>query len=133
MSKQITKHFQQHEVECRCGCGAMPTSGFMNRIEELRVRCGFIFNVGSCARCATHNANIGGAKRSDHIVDPMRLDSDERGAMDIKVGEYEYEKRYAIVNNAMRLGFDVIEVCDAHIHVGIRGISNGILFTGKSR
>lgn len=133
MSKQITKHFVQSELECSCGCGGMPTIAFMSKVEELREACGFPFRVGSCARCATHNANIGGAKRSDHIVRTLQDQGDTRGAMDIKVGEFNYEDRYAIVHNAMDIGFDVIEICDAHIHVGIRGVARGILFTGKSR
>jgi hypothetical protein len=133
MSEYITKHFKKSEVDCNCQCGGMPSIAFMDKVETLRVMCNFPFNVGSCARCATHNANIGGAKKSDHIFDPMRPQDDERGAIDIKVHEFEYERRYKIVKYAIGLGFDVIEVCDAHIHLGIRGLGSGILFTGKSR
>lgn len=133
MSKQITKHFQAHEVECRCGCGSMPSIAFMDKLETLRVMCEFPFRMSSVARCATHNANIGGARNSDHIVKPFKKADDETGAGDIKVDEFSYERRYSIVKNAISLGFDVIEICDAHIHVGIRGIANGILFTGKSK
>jgi hypothetical protein len=133
MSNQITKHFTRDEIECRCGCGGMPSIAFMDKVETLRVMCGFPFRVGSCARCATHNSNIGGAKQSDHIVRAMRKDTDERGAIDIKVDEFSYERRYALVQHGISLGFDVIEICDAHVHLGIRGVEKGILFTGKSR
>lgn len=133
MSKQITAHFQQHEVECPDGCGGMPTMAFMDKLETLRVMCGFPFRMSSVARCATHNEAIGGAKQSDHIVRANVSAKSERGAGDIKVDEFGYERRYSIVKNAINLGFDVIEICNAHIHVGIRGVENGILFTGISK
>ena len=132
MSRQITKHFTTDEVQCPC-CGALPSLAFMDKVETLRVMCDFPFNPSSCARCVTHNEEIGGAKQSDHIIRANKKDEDETGAMDIKVDEFSYERRYSIVKNAMSLGFDVIEICNAHIHVGIRGINKGILFTGISK
>jgi len=133
MSKQITKHFQEHEVQCPCGCGAMPTQAFMDKLEELRVVCDFPFRMSSVARCQKHNDEIGGAKHSDHIVRASRSEKSEKGAADVRIDEFGYERRYTIVKNAMALGFDVIEICNAHIHVGIRGVQNGILFTGISK
>ena len=132
MSEQITPHFQRHELECRC-CGKMPRQGFINMLEALRVKCDFPFHMSSVARCETHNQNIGGAKHSDHIVRVVMEDAAFLGAADIKLDKWQYEKRWDLVMNARDMGFDVIEVCDWHIHVGKRGITKPLLIWGQSK
>jgi hypothetical protein len=133
MSRQVTEHFTDTELMCKCGCGLMPRRKFIEMVEVLRTDCEFPFHTSSVARCEKHNAEIGGAKRSDHIVtDEMNQDA-FIGAIDIKLHKAEYERRYTLVDLAMEHGFDVIEVCDAHIHVGRRGVSKGILIWGVSK
>ncbi len=131
MSEKVTEHFTVSEVECKCGCGAMPSKAFMKKLEELRVLCDFPFRMSSVARCPEHNESIGGAKKSDHIT--RKGAKALKGAGDIKLDEFSYERRYKVIQHAIPLGFDVIEVCNAHIHVGIRGIKEGILFSGISK
>lgn len=49
-------HFTPAELACKCGCGMQPQPASVERLERLRVRCGFPFKVTSGARCPKHNA-----------------------------------------------------------------------------
>lgn len=60
-------NFTPEEVTCRCKCGLMPTEEAMIQIQTLRNLCGFSLPVTSGARCAKHNASVGGAKNSYHV------------------------------------------------------------------
>ena len=54
----MTKHFTKSELYCKCGCGMLPESDFMQKIEALRVEAGFPFPVSGAARCPKHNAKV---------------------------------------------------------------------------
>lgn len=56
----MTPHFQDEELACKCDCGMLPESTFMDKVERLRVACGFPFPVSSAARCLKHDKNEGG-------------------------------------------------------------------------
>jgi hypothetical protein len=55
------------ETVCKCGCGLNLTTKFHNAINDLREEYGKPIIVLSGARCAEHNAKVGGAKQSAHI------------------------------------------------------------------
>lgn len=55
------------ETVCKCGCGLNITTTFMNLLNDLREEFGKPIIVLSGARCAEHNAKVGGAKQSAHI------------------------------------------------------------------
>lgn len=54
----MTPHFSKAELFCGCGCGMLPAQDFMDKVEILRVRCGFPLPVTSAARCPIHNARV---------------------------------------------------------------------------
>lgn len=64
----MTPHFTRAEVECRCGCGMVPTPEFMHWLEKVRCAYGSPMRITSGARCAKHNALIGGAAHSAHVM-----------------------------------------------------------------
>ena len=54
----MTPHFKTSELSCRCGCGRLPNTEFMAKIERLRMRCGFPMPVSSAFRCPDYNAKV---------------------------------------------------------------------------
>lgn len=54
----LTPHFTAEELRCKCGCGMLPRMESVQRLERLRVRCGFPFTVTSGARCPKHNLEV---------------------------------------------------------------------------
>lgn len=54
----MTPHFTKGELACRDGCGMLPAQDFMDKIERLRLRCGFPMPVTSAARCPKHNQRV---------------------------------------------------------------------------
>lgn len=67
----LTAHFTVKELACRCGredCDAKPMdSGFMRKLELLRILWGKPMVVTSGARCIFWNAHVGGAPESQHV------------------------------------------------------------------
>lgn len=67
------------ETACKCGCGLNVQPDFLVLLNKIRADFGKPIIVLSGARCPTHNAKIGGAKKSSHIeglaVDLMRSSS----------------------------------------------------------
>ena len=63
------KYFSTEEISCNCGCGkAIVDTDFMHKLIALREFCDFPFVVSSFYRCKQYNADIGGAKRSYHLL-----------------------------------------------------------------
>lgn len=67
-------YFAPEELVCKCGCGlnrfdpAMLT--ILNTARELA---GHPLVLTSACRCVAHNAAVGGARRSAHLVGPDNL------------------------------------------------------------
>ena len=61
------KNFTPKEVTCKCGCGLMPTKEAMDAAQDLRDYLGMPLHITSGARCARHNASVGGARNSWHV------------------------------------------------------------------
>lgn len=55
------------EVVCKCKCGHTLTTSFFNALNDLREDYGKPITVLSGARCAEHNAKVGGAPKSAHV------------------------------------------------------------------
>lgn len=70
MSKQLSPHFHEDEFRCKCGCGvAIVSKRLVRALEELRALCGSKpVHITSGYRCPAHNATIGGAARSKHML-----------------------------------------------------------------
>ncbi len=68
MSKQLTPHFTDTELACRCGCGMLPTQELLDALEAIRLIYGRPIHIASGARCEAHNQAVGGAAKSAHIT-----------------------------------------------------------------
>lgn len=65
----MTKNFKQEEFQCKCGCGEMrisPTVAFVWQM--VRDHFGKPVTINSGARCSRHNARVGGAVSSQHLI-----------------------------------------------------------------
>ena len=59
LDRQITPHFAESELRCRCGCGAMLfMDAAIEKLEALRVECDFPFVISSGYRCPDHNESV---------------------------------------------------------------------------
>lgn len=69
------KHWTRNEFRCTCGrCGGFPvepTDKLVRSCEDLRLAAGVPLYIvdrgGSGVRCKEHNAEVGGAKNSNHL------------------------------------------------------------------
>lgn len=67
------EHFKRSEFACKCGkyCDgfpAEPSRELVELLEKIRKHYGKAVNVNSGIRCQQHNANVGGASRSQHML-----------------------------------------------------------------
>lgn len=76
----MTPHFTNAELTCKCGCGMLPVRDFMDRIETLRVICGFPFPITSAARCPDYNAKVSGTGRTGPHTTGHAIDIGVRGS-----------------------------------------------------
>ncbi len=59
MGRQITEHFNEDELRCRCGCGRMEFSDeAVQELEDLRRAFGQPMRISSGYRCPYHNSNV---------------------------------------------------------------------------
>ena len=59
MSRQITHHFNEDELRCKCGCGQMKfTDIAVQKLEELRITLGAPIQINSGYRCPEHNNKV---------------------------------------------------------------------------
>ena len=65
------KHFELSEFDCKCGCadgkGRMDGT-LLARIDDLREAYGKAMVINCGYRCPKHNAEVGGAKNSTHLL-----------------------------------------------------------------
>ena len=66
------KYFRKSEFKCKCGkCGgypANPKEKLIRVADKVRENLGGEATVSSGVRCATHNARVGGASNSRHLL-----------------------------------------------------------------
>lgn len=56
-------HFSVEELSCRCGCGQHGMNAeFMEKIEKVRITCGFPLIIASAFRCRTHDEKVGSSE-----------------------------------------------------------------------
>lgn len=64
-----SEHFSNAEMACRCGCGANEcVPELLAALEAFRTAVGAPVIVNSGYRCPAHNAAVGGAKASQHVL-----------------------------------------------------------------
>jgi uncharacterized protein YcbK (DUF882 family) len=65
---EISSHFSEEELTCKCGCGYLVVNPILIRLlESIRETFGKPVNVLSGCRCEQHNINIGGVSDSQHL------------------------------------------------------------------
>lgn len=80
----MTPHFSERELECKCGCGALPSIRFMSKVELVRVRHGKPMRVSSAKRCPDYNAKVSKTGRDGpHTKDAIDFTSSGADALDI--------------------------------------------------
>ena len=103
------KHFKIEEFNCtHTGKNEMDAT-FLEALDELRERCGFPFRITSGYRDITHPVE---AKKSVGGTHTQGI------AADIAVSNGA--EKYAILNNALELGFTGIGIAKTFIHVDTR-------------
>lgn len=65
----LTKNFSRYEFACKCGCG-FDTVDFetLAALQAVRDYYNQPITVTSAARCAAHNAKVGGKPNSQHLL-----------------------------------------------------------------
>ncbi len=72
---KLYKNFSESEYECKCSCRSLArgeatiNETLLQKIQELRDRCGFALPINSGLRCKKHNDDpkVGGHPNSAHI------------------------------------------------------------------
>jgi zinc D-Ala-D-Ala carboxypeptidase len=110
---QITEHFNLSEFACNgkhCCDGAAPISfDLVASLEDLRNLVNGPIKVNSGFRCRKHNAAVGGAKFSTHMLGL---------AADLRTPQGLTPLKFA--NLARRVGFGKVIVYSWGIHVDVR-------------
>lgn len=65
----LTKNFSRAEFACKCGCGKADINYILvSVLQEIRDHFDKPIKVVSGLRCAKRNAQVGGAKHSQHLL-----------------------------------------------------------------
>ncbi len=69
MANQISKNFYLSEFACRCECETpfKVAPSLLQLLQAIRTRIDQGLYISSGLRCPTHNASVGGAKKSWHL------------------------------------------------------------------
>lgn len=66
---QISQNFKRSEFACRCGCGGNTVDvQLIEVVQAVREHFGVPFDINSGFRCKAHNAAVGGASHSQHLL-----------------------------------------------------------------
>lgn len=109
-SRQITEHFNEDELRCRCGCGLMEFSDqSVRQLEALRVRVGRPLIITSGYRCPEYNDQVSLTGPSG----PHTITDNHNVTVDIGVSG---KTASDLVFAAMSLGFTGIGVKQSGAH-----------------
>ena len=99
MKTRLSSHFYRKEFACKCGCGGDTVDVELLRVlDQLRMRWMAPVIITSGYRCAAHNAKVGGAPDSQHLVGKA-ADIAVRGISAETIADYlddQYPGRYGI-------------------------------------
>ena len=88
----VCKWFKPEEFRCKCGCGLSAVGvSLLMVLDDVREHFGKPVLVVSGCRCKKHNAAVGGAKASKHMLG-IAADIKVRGVEPIEVWGYLTEK-----------------------------------------
>ena len=99
MSNYKSKYFKPQEFVCKCGCGeAEVAENLLRELDKIREHFGVPVSITSGRRCKKHNAKVGGATNSQHVLGTA-ADIVVKGVSPDKVYKYlstTYPDRYGI-------------------------------------
>ena len=103
------RYFKLSDFDCQETGNNEMSEEFLEKLDELRHKCGFPFIITSGYRDPTHSIEARKAKAGTHA----------RGiASDIRINNGN--EAYDIIKNAQSMGFNGIGVAKSFIHVDIR-------------
>ena len=103
------RYFKLSDFDCQETGNNEMSEEFLEKLDELRHKCGFPFIITSGYRDKTHSIEARKAKAGTHA----------RGlASDIRINNGN--EAYDIIKNAQSMGFNGIGVAKSFIHVDIR-------------
>lgn len=104
-------YFPDHEIECKCGCGAKNLHPDTRRkLNVARELAGIPFVPVSACRCPKHNKAEGGKDHSAHVTTPEQ----DCRAMDIATPDSR--TRYKVLTALLKAGFTRIGIAKTFIH-----------------
>ncbi len=110
MGRQISEHFNEDELRCRCGCGRMEFSDqSVSTLEELRQRVNRPMRITSGYRCPKYNDEVSGTG----LTGPHTVTAHYNITVDVKVSG---EAAVDLLHEALRLGFTGIGVKQSGPH-----------------
>ena len=109
-----TTYIKKHEVECKCGCGAINVSqSLIDRLNTVRILTGRRIDFNSICRCPIHNKNERGTKDSAH------LSTDEKEATGADISCTDSVYRFHLLQALFHVGFKRILVYPTFIHADL--------------
>lgn len=109
-NSKLSEHFSSNEFTCRCGCGANQVSAELIKVlEDARTHFAVPITIVSGRRCPAHNAKVGGAKSSQHLLGTA-ADIQVKGIQPAAVSAYfegKYPGRYGVGRYATFTHIDV--------------------------
>jgi len=106
----MMRYFKIEEFDSpdKPGSGELMDKGILTMLDELRSNCGFPLKINSGVRTEARNESVGGSINSSHL----------KGlAADIHCTESA--KRFKIIDEALKLGFNRIGIAKTFIHLDI--------------
>lgn len=121
MSDWRWQNVSREEATCHCGCGLVASPEWLDWLQDLRDQVGFPLPFRSIVRCPAHNKAIGGSSTSVYL---LSAEPGPYGGADIGIKPRSKaqggapDRVYRIVKAALAQGFNNVEICDGHIHIG---------------
>lgn len=113
------QNITREEATCHCGCGLLASPEWLDWLQDLRDEVGFPLPFRNITRCSEY-AKMGSSTSAHKLSSEPGL----YGGADMglkprarAVGGAP-DRVYQVVKTALEMGFNNIEVCDGHIHVG---------------
>jgi len=106
----IVRYFKIEEFDSpdKPGSGELMSKMLLEMLDELRGNCGFPLKINSGVRTEERNKAVGGSINSSHLK-----------GLAVDIHCTESAKRFKIIDEALRLGFDRIGIAKTFIHLDI--------------
>lgn len=115
-SPKVSRHFREHELRCKCGCGTMfVTARSLAKLDLFRDILGVPVYLNSACRCPIHNQREGGVPLSKHRSTAERP-SCAYDVNFIKMGVTKTE----VISAAKKAGFKGLGLYRTFVHIDDR-------------